>query len=320
MGRRENTRSGRHIPTAVLIEDGIRFSIREGALLSRRRLMTGSLLLAPALLARPAVSQDGDDGVQRRLAALEQKHGGRLGVAILDTAKARPVAYRGDERFPLCSTFKYLAAAFVLARVDRNEESLSRRIRYAKEDLVTHSPVTEKHVGDGMTVAAICDAAVTLSDNTAGNLMLDSFGGPAGFTAFMRSLGDDVTRLDRRETALNEARPGDPRDTTSPLAMLASINKLSLGDTLSAASREQLNAWIVANKTGDARLRAGVPKDWRVGDKTGTGDNNTANDIGILWPPGRPPIIVTAYYTQSRASCDERNAVIAEIGRLAATM
>ncbi len=211
-------------------------------MISRRTLLAGSVVAGSALLSPPRASaQDRDGELQRALASLEQKHGGRLGVAILDTAKKKPLAYRGDERFPMCSTFKYLAAAFVLARVDRKEESLSRRIPYAKDYLVTYSPVTEKHVGEGMTVGDICDAAVTLSDNSAGNLLLDSFGGPAGLTAYMRSLGDKVTRLDRRETELNEAIPGDPRDTTSPLAMLESIDKLSLGNALSDSSREQLN-------------------------------------------------------------------------------
>jgi beta-lactamase class A len=288
--------------------------------ISRRKLLGASLFAGASLVGPRVYAQDRDGELQGALASLEQKHGGRLGVAILDTAKTKPIAYRGNERFPICSTFKYLAAAFVLARVDRKEESLSRRIPYAKDYLVTYSPVTEKHIGEGMTVGDICDAAVTLSDNTAGNLMLDSFGGPAGLTAYMRSLGDNVTRLDRRETELNEATPGDPRDTTSPIAMLESIQKLSLGDALSDSSREQLNAWIVANKTGDARLRAKVPKDWRVGDRTGTGEHNTANDIAVFWPPGRRPIIATAYYTQAPASADERNGVIAEIGRLAAAI
>lgn len=288
-------------------------------MLSRRRLVTGSLLLGQALLGSRAFAQDRAGEVRQKLAALE--HGGRLGVGILDTGKGTPFAYRGDERFPMCSTFKALAAALVLARVDRKEESLSRRIEYPKDYLVTYSPVTEKYAGEaGMTVGDICDAAVTLSDNTAGNLLLDSFGGPAGLTTYMRSLGDTVTRLDRRETELNEAIPGDPRDTTSPLAMAESLRKLLVGDALSAPSRERLIAWLVANKTGDKRLRAGFPKDWRIGDKTGTGGNNATNDVAIVWPPGRAPLIVTAYYVEAHGTADERNAVIAEVGRIAAAI
>jgi beta-lactamase class A len=287
--------------------------------ISRRKLLTGSLVAGSALLGGRVVAQDAASGFQQRLGALEQKHGGRLGVAILDTATGESLSHRGDERFPLCSTFKALAGAYVLARVDRKEESLSRRVVYSKNDLVTYSPVTEKHAGDeGMTIGEICDAAITLSDNTAGNLLLDSFGGPAGLTAYARSLGDAVTRLDRRETELNEGIPGDPRDTTSPLAMAESLRKLLAGDALSQASREQLIGWLVGCKTGDKRLRAGVPAGWRIGDKTGTGGHNATNDVAVIWPPGRAPIIATAYYVDANASADDRNAVVAEIGRLAA--
>ncbi len=234
---------------------------------------------------------------------------------------AEPIAHRGDERFALCSTFKFLAAAFALARIDRKEESLARRIVYARDYLVPYSPITEKHVGEGgLSVGEICEAAVTLSDNTAGNLLLDSFGGPAGLTAYMRTLGDGVTRLDRREPALNEATPGDPRDTTTPVAMVGILRKTVIGNALSPSSREQLTAWLIACKTGGKRLRAGVPQGWRVGDKTGGGRHNATNDIAVLWPPGRAPIIVTAYYAEARASDDERNAVISEVGRLAAAV
>jgi beta-lactamase class A len=289
-------------------------------MISRRSLLAGSLLAGPALFSFPATANDGDKELQDGVADLERKHGGRLGVAVLDTEKTRLIAHRGDERFPLCSTYKYLAAAFVLARVDRKEESLSRRILYARDDLVAYSPVTEKHVSEGgLTVGEICEAAVTLSDNTAGNLLLDSFGGPAALTAYMRSLGDDVTRLDRRETELNEVRPGDPRDTTTPVAMLESLHKTIFGTALSVSSRDQLAAWLLANKTGDKRLRAGVPRGWPVGDKTGSGSNNATNDIAVIWPPERAPIIVVAYYAEAHASDDERDTVLSDVGRLAAT-
>ena len=288
--------------------------------ISRRGLLAASLLAGPALASVRGVAADRDAELRQRLADLERRHGGRLGVAVLDTARAEPMAYRGDERFPLCSTFKFLAAAFVLARVDRKQESLARRVVYARDYLVPYSPITEKHVGgEGLSVGEICEAAVTLSDNTAGNLMLDSFGGPAGLTAYLRSLGDGVTRLDRREPELNEATPSDPRDTTTPVAMLRLVRETVLGTALSPASRAQLTAWIVATKTGDKRLRAGAPKQWRVGDKTGTGRNEATNDIAVFWPPGRAPIVVTAYYVGARATEGERSAVLAEVGRLAAT-
>jgi len=259
--------------------------------------------------------------LQRQVAGLEQRHGGRLGVAVLDSAGVSVIAHRGDERFAMCSTFKFLAAALVLARVDRGQESLTRRIVYARDYLVPHSPVTGKYAGEsGLTVEEICGAAMTLSDNTAANLLLDSFGGPAELTAFARSLGDSVTRLDRREPELNQAEPGDPRDTTSPIAMLEVMRKTVLGTALSTSSRDQLTAWMVANQTGDRRLRAGVPTGWRVGDKTGSGANHTTNDIAVIWPPMRAPIVVAAYYAESRESDEQRDAVLSEVGRLASAL
>ena len=248
---------------------------------------------------------------------LERHFGGRLGVAFLDTGSGRRMGYRADEAFPMCSTFKFLVGALVLSRVDRGEESQSRRIAYSQRDLLSYAPTTSKHLADGMTVGDLCEAAITLSDNTAANLLLASFGGPAALTQFMRSTGDVVTRLDRNEPSLNEAAPGDPRDTTTPDAMLAALQKFVLGDALSTSSRATLTQWLIGCRTGDTRLRAGVPADWRVGDKTGTGDHNTANDIGIFWPPGRAPLIVTAFYTQSRAKDVERDAVLAEAAHLA---
>ncbi len=288
-------------------------------MLTRRQLTFGALAVGPVPLAARADARSNHTALHDAVVALEHRHGGRLGVAISDAATGRRFAYRGDERFALASTFKFLAVAFVLARVDRKQDSLSRRVVYGKSDLVTYSPITGKHAGEGMTVAALCEAAVTLSDNTAGNLLLDSFGGPAGLTAWLRSIGDQVTRLDRREPELNENRPGDPRDTTTPLAMLQTMHKLVPGTELSPASRAQLAAWLEACKTGDRRLRAGAPKVWRVGDKTGGGGHNAANDIAFFWPPARAPVLVAAYYTGANASPAERNKVLADVGRLAAT-
>src|SRR5229473_7495406 len=209
--------------------------------ISRRKLLTGSLHAGPAPLSLRAAADDWDGELQHGVAGLERRHGGRLGVAVLDSARIKLIAHRGDERFALCSTHKLLSAAFVLARVDRKQESLTRRNVYERDYLVHYSPITEKHVGDsGLTVGEICEAAMTLSDNTAANLLLDSFGGPAELTAYLRSLGDSVTRLDRREPELNEAKPGDPRDTTTPIAMLEILGKTVLGTALSTSSREQL--------------------------------------------------------------------------------
>ncbi len=257
------------------------------ASIARRAVFAGSLL------ALPAFANDAGSA----LADLERRNGGRLGVAALDTASGRRTGWRSDERFPLCSTFKFLAAALVLARVDRGDERLDRRIVFSAKDLVTYSPVT-------------------LSDNTAGNLMLASFGGPQALTAYARTLGDGLTRLDRIETALNEAAPGDPRDTTTPNAMVGDMQQFLVGDALSAASRERLVGWLVAGKTGAKRLRAGLPANWRAGDKTGSGGNGTANDIAVAWPPGRAPVLIAVYFTGSTIPDEARSAVIADVGRL----
>jgi beta-lactamase class A len=252
-------------------------------------------------------------GVRR----IELASGGRLGAAMHDTRLGRMLHYRGDERFPMCSTFKLLAAAFVLARVDEGKEQLARRIAIQASDLVDYAPRTQPRVGgEPMTVAELCDAAVTLSDNAAANVLLRSFGGPPALTAFVRRLDDKVTRLDRIEPELNTAIAGDPRDTTSPLAMVRTVHKLVLGDALSPASREQLTAWLAGNKVGDTRFRAGVVPAWRVADKTGTGSNGTSNDIGVLWPPGRGPVVLTAYLTGSKLDAAGRDHALAEVARL----
>lgn len=252
-------------------------------------------------------------------ARIERESGGRLGVAVLDMQTGTRTGHRADERFPMCSTFKLLAAAAILRRVDEGSERLDRRVRYEAKDLVVYSPVTEKHVADGMTLAELCDAAVTLSDNTAGNLLLAALGGPGGITAFARTLGDQVTRLDRIEPDLNEARPGDPRDTTSPHAMTANLRALVIGEALAAPSRARLTAWMLANKTGDTRLRARLPAGWRTGDKTGAGANGTNNDVGAIWPPGRAPIVVSAYLTEAAAIAPaQRDAAIAAVGHAVA--
>jgi beta-lactamase class A len=286
-------------------------------MISRRDLLATTLLATVGFLKPLQAADEPHTEPHASIASLERTHGGRLGVAILNTESGRSIAYRGHERFRLCSTHKLLSTALVLHRVDRGQESLGRRILYKQDELLSYAPITSKHVADGMTIAELCEAAITLSDNTAGNLLLDSFGGPTAWTAYARTLGDKLTRLDRREPELNEYAPGDPRDTTTPLAMLEDIRRIVLGNALSPSSRQQLIEWIAATKTGDKRIRAGVPKEWRVGDKTGSGDYNTANDIAVMWPTHRAPIIVTAYYEGSKESADKRDAVLAEIGRIA---
>lgn len=279
---------------------------------SRRTLLAASLALPG--LARPACAAQ---SMAADLSALEARHGGRLGVALLDTGSGRRFGHHADERFPICSTYKFLAAACVLAAVDVGRLSLSQRITYGKDKVVTYSPVTGIHAGPpGLPLGEICAAAVTLSDNTAGNLMFDQIGGPQGLTRWLRSIGDGVTRLDREETALNDYTPGDPRDTTTPAAMLENLRRLLIGAVLSPTSRLQVTKWLLADQVGAARLKAGLPKDWRIGDKTGSGAMNATNDIGVLWPPGRAPILVAVYAIGLRGDMAARNAVIADIGRL----
>ncbi|RXH14747.1 class A beta-lactamase [Bradyrhizobium guangzhouense] len=286
-------------------------------MLTRRQFNSSALAVAGSLFL-PNVSVAASNGTAQLIEAFEQlelKSAGRLGVSVLDTTTGAQIHHRGDERFPMCSTFKVLAAAAILKGVGSKLEGLERRVRIEQADLVEYSPVTSKHVGgDGMSLRELCEAAITMSDNTAGNALLKNIGGPAGLTSFARSLGDKTTRLDRIETELNEATPGDPRDTTTPNAMATNFRRLLLGDVLLTEGRDQLGKWLIANKTGDSRLRAGVPKGWRVGDKTGAGEHGTTNDVAIVWPPERSPVIIAVYLTGSALDPNGRNDVIASVG------
>lgn len=281
-----------------------------------RRQFASSAFAAAGSLILPNISGAAPSGAAPLIQAVEQlelKSGGRLGVSVLDTTTGVPIHHKGDERFPMCSTFKLLASAAILKDAG---DKLDRRVRIEQADIVENSPVTREHVGgEGMSLSELCDAAITMSDNTAGNALLKTIGGPAGLTSFARSLGDNMTRLDRTETELNEATPGDPRDTTTPNAMAANLKRLLLGDALLAEGREQLAKWLIANKTGNSRLRAGLPQGWRVGDKTGAGEHGTTNDVAIVWPPERAPIIVAVYLTGASLDPNGRNDVIASVGR-----
>jgi beta-lactamase class A len=217
----------------------------------------------------------------------------------------------------MCSTFKWVLAAAIVARLDRAKLSLDEHISYGPNALLEYAPVTRQHVAEGfMTVGALAQAAVTLSDNTAANLLLEKLGGPPAFTEFVRSLGDSVTRLDRNEPALNSNAPGDPRDTTSPRAMVYLMRKVLCGDALSAGCRELLLTWLHASETGKDRLRAGLPPDWIVGDKTGTGQRGAVNDVAIAVPPGRAPVLIASYLSDGTAGSAISAAAHAEIGKL----
>jgi len=282
-----------------------------------RRTLLAAALAAP-LAAACAGRGPRDHGARERLAAIESGFDGRLGVFAIDTADGATLAHRGDERFPLCSTFKLVAAAALLARSTAEPRLMSERVHYTRAELASWSPVAEKHVARGMTYEELCAAAVMYSDNTAANLMLRRLGGPAALTDYARGLGDAAFRLDRWEPELNTAIPGDPRDTTTPAAMARTVRRLVLDDALPAPQRAQLEAWLRGNTTGATRIRAGVPSAWAVGDKTGAGDYGTSNDVGVLWPPERAPIVLAVYTTQRQPDAKARNDVIAEAARVVA--
>ena len=280
---------------------------------TRRSVIQGIAAMAGLGTFAPALANDRRTAFLARMQTLETRHGGRLGVSVCDTTGRRSVSHRGDDRFLLCSTVKLPLAALILSRVDAGQESLERHIDYTRGDLVTYSPETEQHVATGMTLGAICRAGLTQSDNTAANLMFAAVGGPAALTDFIRAQGDTTTRSDRLETALNDPTT-DHKDTTTPAAMRALMHRLLLGDVLSRASRDQLIAWMQANQTGDHRLRAGVPRTWRIGDKTGSGGNNTAADIALVYPRPAQPLLITAYYAGSTAGTAARDRVLADVG------
>ena len=285
-------------------------------LLARRAF----LLAAAALPFGPALAAPKRDAVraaERRIAEIERKAGGRLGVYVRDSGSGLELAHRAHERFPMCSTFKFLAAAAVLKKVDTGELRLDAEIAYGEKDVLEYAPETKMHVADGhMRLGDLCAAAIQWSDNTAANLMLKQIGGPAGLTRYARSIGDMVTRLDRTEPTLNTAIPGDLRDTSTPAAIAHTLETVLTRGVLSAVSARQLEDWMVGDKVADARLRAGLPKGWTIGDKTGTGDNGTANAVAVIRPPNRKPLFAASYLTGSKGTPADRNAVHAEVGRL----
>ena len=272
-----------------------------------------------AALALPALGLAGTvHATDAAFADLERRAGDRLGVAAWRRGGTNVIAWREDERFPFCSTAKVMVVGTVLAQAARAPGLLDERVRYRKTDLVSWSPVTERHVDDGMTVAGLCAAALQVSDNTACNLLLDRIKGPAAVNAFARRIGDTAFRLDRRETALNSAVPGDPRDTTTPRAMARSLEALLLEEALAPDARQRLLDWMFANTTGKERIQAGFPADWRVADKTGTGAYGTTNDVGIAFPPRGQPVIVAIYYTGATPDAQSDSKVVADAAAIVA--
>jgi beta-lactamase class A len=254
------------------------------------------------------------------LEQIEVRVGGRIGVFALDVFTGRVVARRPDEKFAMCSTFKWLLAAQLLANVDRGLHRLDDAVTYGRSDLLDYAPFTGKYVAKGrLTLGELGKAAVTLSDNTAANLLLSKLGGPAALTAFARELGDAVTRLDRIEPELNSNAVGDTRDTTTPRGMVASLQSALVGEALSPQSRTLLLEWLFTSETGHDRLRAGMPVSWKVGDKTGSGARGAVNDVAIALPPSGRPILVASYMSDSESGPKVLNAAHAEVARVVAS-
>lgn len=255
------------------------------------------------------------------VASIEATTGGRVGVSITDLNSGLTWSHRSNERFPMASTFKAFSCAHLLALADKGEIDLDSRVQFEESDLQDYSPITQHRVGGaGMTLFELCAASTSLSDNTAANLILQNTGGPPAFTQFMRSIGDNTTRLDRYEPDLNYVGPGEEQDTTSPAAVAKSLETLLLGNSLFNESREQLKTWLINNEVGGPLLRASLPENWIIADRTGAGGYGTRGIAAVIWPQGSTvtttgPVVVAVYLTGTTLTLEERNAVIADIGR-----
>ena len=259
-----------------------------------------------------------DDQPEFLLADLEARHGGRLGVAALDVGSQRRVSWRGQERFPFCSTFKAFLAVAILERVQRDEEQLDRAVPIVRTDMIPHAPVTEKAIGRTLTIRELIQAAVEVSDNPAANILIREMGGIAVWRSWWPTFGDTTTLISRLEPDLNTALPDDPRDTCLPDQSLANIREMAFGDRLTPPHDQMIQGWMTASPTGPNRIKAGAPQGWTVAHKTGTGANGTANDIGVAFPLSGAPVILATYFTgATQASDDQRDAVIAEATRRA---
>ncbi len=278
-------------------------------------LRAGAAAFGTGVLSGPYTSAATDRIPE--LTSLEKRVGGRIGLSVLDTRSGKRLTHRATERFAMCSTFKWVLAAAVLARIDRGTLTSDQRLTFTRQELLGNSPVTSAHVVEGsLSIHALCEAAVEVSDNTATNMLLTVTGGPPTLTQFVRGISDTTTRFDRFEPTLNSNFPGDPRDTTTPAAMSALMQTILTGTVLSAVSLEMLLGWMKGCQTGLHRLRAGLPETWLVGDKTGTGSNGAANDNAIVWPPQRSPVLIAAYLSDSSAASEVLDAAHALIGRL----
>jgi beta-lactamase class A len=285
--------------------------------LTRRQAVAAT---AAFLCSCTGASPRGTDSASTRLAAMRARLGGRLGVHALDTETGQRIGFDDESRFAMASTFKLMLAAAVLAEVERGRLDLEQTVAIGQADILPNAPVTSTYVTRGsIRIRELCAAVVEVSDNPGANLLLSLIGGPPGFTEFMRSLDDGVTRLDRTELELNTNLPGDVRDTTTPRAMVDSMERVLVGRRLGESSRTLLIDWLVAARTGLQRIRGGLPADWQAGDKTGTGANGAVNDLAIAWPPSGGPILFAIYMSESALSTDTLSAAHAEIAGLVAT-
>jgi beta-lactamase class A len=286
------------------------FSSKDTSMMIDRRTF---LAAASGLVLSPAFA----DEAPPALAAYERETGGRIGLYAENLASGTKMVWRAEERFVMCSTFKASLAAFALARVDRGEDQLSAMVNYGEKDLLDYAPVAKQNLAAGaMSVSDMCKATVELSDNTCANLLLARSGGPEALTAFWRATGDTVSRLDHNEPELNRSPPGDPHDTTTPAAMAGNLRRFVLGDVLSPGSREHLTEWMVGCKTGNNRLRGGLPKDWKIGDKTGNNGKDASGDIAIAWPKAGGPVLICAYTQGGSPTPPQFEAIFAEVGRM----
>lgn len=272
-----------------------------------------SLLLAVASFVTLGQVQASDRGpILQKAAAIEEQLQARVGVAVVDTGSGQSWLYRADERFPMASTAKTLVCAALL---QQGEPLLHSPILLQPDDIQTYAPVTKELVGQTLSAFQLCEITLRSSDNTAVNMVLKVLGGPIAVTSFLRTIGDQSTRLDRMEPEVNEATPGDERDTTTPSAMAATMRALLLGSALNPTEREQLVEWLKANEVAGPLLRAGVPSDWLVADRSGSAEYGTRGVAAVLWPAQHAPLVVAVYITETEAPIEARNAAIASLGQ-----
>lgn len=276
------------------------------------------LIINAGLSSASTLQKNQINSALEKLAKLEASSGGRLGLSAVNTADNMHIDYRAAERFPFCSTGKVMVVSAILKKSEKNSAILQKKNMYTQKDVSIsgYAPVTKQHIDNGMSVAELCKAAIEYSDNTAMNLLMKIIGGPKAVTSYARSIHDDTFKLDRWEPQLNSAIPGDNRDTTTPFAMVNSLRGLAFGDYLTFAKRKMLLAWLKNNTTGNTKIRAGVPPNWLVGDKTGSGSYGTTNDIAIIWPPKNPPIVMVIFFTKDAKEATPLNEVIVAATRI----